>query len=37
MPGRQLIMNGGLLYHGSPDQSCAVTVQFTTTSWQTHT
>lgn len=29
-------MNGGLLYHGSPDQSCAVTFNHDDL-WQTHT
>ena len=35
-PDGQLIMNGGLLYHGSPDQSCAVTFNHDDL-WQTHT
>lgn len=33
---RGLIMSGGLLYHGTPDQSCAVTFDRENL-WQTHT
>ena len=35
-PDGQLIMNGGLLYHGNPDFSCAVTFNHKDL-WQTHT
>ena len=35
-PDDRLIMNGGLLYHGSPDRSCAVTFDHDNL-WQTHT
>lgn len=35
-PDELLIMNGGLLYHGSPDQSGAVTFDHENL-WQTHT
>ena len=35
-PDGQLVMNGGLLYHGSPDRSCAVTFDREHL-WQTHT
>ena len=35
-PDGRLIMNGGLLYHGSPDRSCAVTFDRKNL-WQTHT
>lgn len=35
-PDGRLIMNGGLLYHGNPDLSCAVTFNHKDL-WQTHT
>lgn len=35
-PDGRLIMNGGLLYHGSPDRSGAVTFDDQNL-WQTHT
>lgn len=35
-PDGQLVMNGGLLYHGTPDRSCAVTFNRDDL-WQTHT
>ncbi|BFK46619.1 DUF4120 family protein [Alistipes sp. i18-0019-D1] len=35
-PDERLIMNGGLLYHGSPDRSRAVTFDRENL-WQTHT
>lgn len=35
-PDGRLVMNGGLLYHGSPDLSCAVTFDREHL-WQTHT